>query len=178
MGTHQSSRMLKPFSVVWKGDPNLPVSQQGLKVLGIPIGQPAFVREFLENNSREHTVLKEKIPRVNDPQAAWLLLLMCRNPGKFLVEGVRPEQTAKFSDRHDANVWNCLRTILGTPRAPSTAQVLSSLALSAGGLGLSSARRVRVAAQWASCSDCIQMACHRREVDPRASKMVTPFVSQ
>ena len=118
--------MLKPGAIVWKGDANLPTSQQGLKVLGIPIG-----REFLENKNREHTILFERIPWVNDSQASWLLLLMC----KLLVKGVRPEQTAEFADRHDANVWNCLRTILETPRAPATAQVLSSLAFSAGGLG-------------------------------------------
>ena len=54
--------MLKPGTIVWKGDANLPVSQQGLKVLGHSIGQPAFVREFLENKNGEHTVPFERIP--------------------------------------------------------------------------------------------------------------------
>ena len=58
----RAARMLKPGAIVWKGDANLPVSQQGLKVLGIPIGQPAFVREILENRSREHTALSDWVP--------------------------------------------------------------------------------------------------------------------
>ena len=171
----RAARMLKPGAVVWKGDPSLPASQQGLKVLGIPVGQPAFVREFLENKSREQTVLFQRIPWVNDPQSAWLLLSMCAaTRANFWLRGVRPEQTEEFADRHDANVWNCLRTILGTPRASPTAQVLSSLALSTGGLGLSSARRVRFAAHWASWADCIRMV--RKRHPAIAERWIQGFV--
>ena len=58
-------------SVVWKGDDGLPLSQQGINILGIPMGQPEYVRQFLEEKADEHR------PMVEDPQAAWLLLLMC-----------------------------------------------------------------------------------------------------
>ena len=75
----------------------------------------------------------------------------------FWLRAVRPELTEAFATRHDANVWNCLRTILGTPRAPASSQVLSSLALSAGGLGLAR----RVAAHWASWADCVLMVRRR-----------------
>ena len=51
------ARAVKPDAVVWRGDPLLPVHQQGLKVLGIPIGQPAFVVDFLESKSREQQTL-------------------------------------------------------------------------------------------------------------------------
>ena len=68
----RAARVVKPDAVVWKGDPNLPPTQQGLKVLGVPLGQPAYVREFLENKSREQTVLFERIPWVTDPQASSL----------------------------------------------------------------------------------------------------------
>ena len=34
-------------AVVWKGDPFLPVDLQGLKVLGVPIGQPQYAKAFL-----------------------------------------------------------------------------------------------------------------------------------
>ena len=161
----RAARVVKPDAVVWKGDPNLPPTQQGLKVLGVPLGQPAYVREFLENKSREQTVLFERIPWVNDPQAAWLLLMMCASTrANFWLRAVRPELTEAFASRHDANVWNCLRTILGTPRAPASSQVLSSLALSAGGLGLASAHRTRVGAHWASWADCVLMVKKRHPV--------------
>ena len=48
------ARRVKPEAVVWRGDPELPLSQQGMRVLGVPIGQPEFVRDFLERKNQEH----------------------------------------------------------------------------------------------------------------------------
>ena len=64
----QAARRVKPDAVVWKGDPELPRAQQGLKVLGVTIGQPEYVRDFLEKKSREQEVLFNKIPGINDHQ--------------------------------------------------------------------------------------------------------------
>ena len=50
------ARLLKPGAVVWRGDPTLPPVQQGLKVLGVPIGQEAFVQHFLDTKSAEQQV--------------------------------------------------------------------------------------------------------------------------
>ena len=99
-------------------------------------------------------MLFERIPRVNDPQAAWLLLMMCASTRcNFWLRAVRPELTEAFATRHDANVWNCLRTILATPRAPAPY-----------GLGLASAHRARVGAHWASWADCVLMVRRRHPV--------------
>ena len=43
-----ASRSGKPDAVVWRGDTEMPLSQQGIQVLGVPVGQPEFVRHFLE----------------------------------------------------------------------------------------------------------------------------------
>ena len=51
--------------------------------------------------------------------------------------------------------------ILGTPSAPEEAQVIATLALSAGGLGLTSAQRVKEAAHFASWADCLRMVRDR-----------------
>ena len=51
--------------------------------------------------------------------------------------------------------------ILGTPSAPEEAQVIATLALSAGGLGLTSAQRVKGAAHFASWADCLRMVRDR-----------------
>ena len=53
----RAARRVKPDAVVWKGDPHLPSSQQGLRVLGVPIGHFEFIKKF-------------------NPQAAYLFLLM------------------------------------------------------------------------------------------------------
>ena len=72
-----------------------------------------------------------------------------------------PELTDSFAVRHDEDVWSCMRTILGSPTAPPLARVISTLPLSAGGLGLTSAQRSRGGAHWASWADCIRMVKER-----------------
>ena len=49
-------------AVVWRGDTELPLCQQGIRVLGVPIGQPEFVRHFLEKKNQEHQTLFQRIP--------------------------------------------------------------------------------------------------------------------
>ena len=133
----QAARAVKPGAVVWRGDPLLPPVQQGLKVLGVPIAHEAFVEHFLENKSTEQQILFQRIPWVNDPQAAYLLLLMCgATRANFWLRTLRPEYTESYAIRHDENVWSCLRQILGTPNASTAAHTLSTLSLSAGGLDL------------------------------------------
>ena len=45
-----------PDAVVWKGDPELPAVDRGLKVLGAPFGHPENVQEFLRRKSEEQQV--------------------------------------------------------------------------------------------------------------------------
>ena len=42
-----------------------------------PKWQPEFVHNFLERKMKEHSVLFQRNPAVEDPQPAWLLLSMC-----------------------------------------------------------------------------------------------------
>ena len=105
---------------------------------------------------------------VNKPQAAFLLLLMCGSTrANFWMRAVRPEG---FATRHDENVWACLREILGMPNAPPEAHVIATLVLSAGGLGLASAVRVRPAAHWASWADSLRMI---RQRHPLIARLIT-----
>ena len=118
------ARLVRPDAVVWRGEPELPRNQQGLRVLGVPIGQPEFVRDFLEVKTREQATLFQRIPWVQDTQAAFLLLLMCGSTrANFWLRSVQPDLTEGFAERHDTAVWGCLRAILGTPSAPDEAQV-------------------------------------------------------
>ena len=83
----------KPGAVVWRGDPLLPPVQKGLKVLGLPIRHEVFVQHFLENKSTEQQVLFQRIPWVNDPQAAYLLLLIWgATRANFWLRALRPEE--------------------------------------------------------------------------------------
>ena len=81
------ARLVKPDAVVWKGDPELPRNQTGLRMLGVPIGQPEFVRDFLEKKTREQALLLQRIPWVQNTQAAFFVVLhVWFNEGEFLVE--------------------------------------------------------------------------------------------
>ena len=82
---------VSPTAVVWRGDHELPTHQQGLKVLGVPLGHPDFVLKFLEAKIAKHRVLLERIPLVPDTQSAWLLLSFCAAaPSEFLFACSQP----------------------------------------------------------------------------------------
>ena len=40
----RSARVVKPDALVWRGGASLPLEQQGVKILGVPVGQPECVR--------------------------------------------------------------------------------------------------------------------------------------
>ena len=52
----RSARVVKPDFIVWRGDASLPLEQQGVKILGVPVG-PEYVRHFLSLKSVEHETL-------------------------------------------------------------------------------------------------------------------------
>ena len=86
-----------------------------------------------------------------------------------MLRTVQPDQTEDFARRHNEEVWRCLRTILGTPSALDEAQLIAALALSAGGLGLTSAQRVKGAAHFASWADCL---CMVRDKHPLVAELM------
>ena len=47
-GLTSSPGRVKLEDMVWRGDASLPRCQQGVKILGVPVGQPEFVHSFLE----------------------------------------------------------------------------------------------------------------------------------
>ena len=71
---------------------------QGIKVLGSPLGHPAFVARHLERTSSKHQVLLDRIPLVQDVQSAWLLLIHCACArANYLLRVVRPSQFRRDS---------------------------------------------------------------------------------
>ena len=65
------AQMENPRAVVWRGS-GIPTEQQGIKVLGTPLGHDDFVAQHLRTVTRDHHCLLERIPLMQDVQSAWL----------------------------------------------------------------------------------------------------------
>ena len=160
-GLLQAAAMLVTHdAIVWRGDRNLFDEEQGIIILGTPVGKPEYIFHKLTQKSGV-------IPVVEDLQAAWLLLLFCAAAiSNFLLRTVSPLLTHRYAASHGAQLWRCFSSILRVTDAttPGVAKVIASLPLSKGGLGLRSAVRLRFAAHWSSWADCLHMVKARHSM--------------
>ena len=124
---------------------DIPIPEQGLKILGTPLGHPDFVERHLEHVARKQQVLLDRIPLVSDVQSGWLLLLHCQDPRRWIVAVF----ITSVADRPN-------------PVPPHSARDINIATVS--GLGLRNALRTRVAAFWASWSDCLPMIRARHPI--------------
>ena len=151
-------RTENPHATVWTGS-DIPSHQQGVKILGTPLGHSDFVAAHLRRVSAEHQDL-QRIPSVADVQSAWLLLLHCvAARACFQLRVVGPSAVEEFARHHDQSLWQCLSDILQADLDQCTEEVreAATLPLSLGGLGLHSAMRMSEPACWASWADCLPM---------------------
>ena len=148
---------------VWRGS-EVPEDEQGMKVLGTPLGHPQYVRRFLSQLSEKHKVLLHRIPRLDNVQSAWLLLAHCAAArANYSLRCVEPQDVELFARTHDFQMRQCLSSILQFNLEGDSV----TLPLSLGGLGLRSALRTSKAAYWASWADCLAMISERHpEVAP------------
>ena len=156
------ARTVNPRAKVWRGS-QLPTVERGIKVLGTPLGHEDYVARHLEAVTDEQRILLERIPRVQDVQSAWLLLLHCASAwANYQLRSVPPNATSEFAAVHDEGLWRCLCSILQVdPAQPDTVRETATVPLSLGGLGLRSASRTRTPAFWASWADCLGMIRQR-----------------
>lgn len=140
----------------WVGNREPPPEQQGITVLGAPIGTDAYAQHFLQNTSTSHRPFLEQLPHLQDLQAAWLLLLYTASPrNNYLLRLLPPAQTATFAEQHDLDISRCLTQLLQTDSLPVDALARAHLALAMGGLGLMSASQLSTPAHWASWADAM-----------------------
>ena len=132
-------------AIVWRGDHELPPVQQGVKLLGTPLGHAAFVEDQLAKLSLSHSLLFERIQAVTDLQVAFFIV--------SLLRGITRELLLACGD---AAVWRCLQGLLGIEGDGMTLD-LAQLPFHWGGLGLWSAVRSSCAAHWASWADSLPM---------------------
>ena len=81
----------RPAIPVWKGD--LEPAENGIVILGTPVGSEEFVARILERRLAHQKQLLDLLPRVPHLQAAWLLLLYCAVPrANHLVRSLPPDR--------------------------------------------------------------------------------------
>ena len=73
--THQPQHITSLGPEVWVGNSQLPQQEQGLIVLGAPVGTAEYKRQHLQRLRTEHNALLQQLPQLQDLQASWLLLL-------------------------------------------------------------------------------------------------------
>ena len=148
-----------PTAVVLRGSDFSPI-EQGLEMLGTPLGHPDFVESHLQSVARKQQVFLERIPMVSDVQSSWLLLLHCASArANFQLSVVRPTAVENFFRTNNVGMWQCLSKLLriDLSQCELTVREAATLPMSLGGLRLRSAGRIKVAVFWASWSDCLPM---------------------
>ena len=153
---HQPPNTEDLGAATWVGDQSLPPEQQGITVLGAPIGSAEHIQSHLQQTSAQHTPPLQHLPYLDDLQASWLLLLYTASTrSNYLLRMVPPHLTTQFAQQHDASITACLAQLLETTNFPAAAIARAHLPLTAGGLGLPSAMLHATPAYWASWADAL-----------------------
>ena len=147
---------------VWVGDHALPREDQGVVVLGSPVGTPEFAEKHGAKKLEEAVNLMDLVAQVPDLQCAWVLLsLCCATRANYHLRSQPPAQVELFAASHDAAIWETLCKLL---QRDDLAQQLdcrearvATLPQRLGGCGLRSALRTSPAAYWASWADTLPM---------------------
>ena len=143
------------------GDTDLPEAQQGMKVLGTPLGHPSFVEAHLQKKLTEQRTCLERIPEEQDLQSAWSLLVHCASArANYLLQVVEPQSVANFARSH--GMWRCLCRMTRIDVVQEEhIRSAPGMPLVLGSLGLRSAVRLSKSAFWASWADCLPMVFSR-----------------
>ena len=92
-------RAANPPVTVWRGDPDIPSNERGVRVLGTLVGHRDFVEAQVQQTGEVHAVLLSRISAVSDLQCAWLIVLFCASTrANYLLRVVHPLLVSRFRD--------------------------------------------------------------------------------
>ena len=94
-GLSAVARKHNPQAVMWRGDQGLPTAQQGLKVLGAPVGHPDYIQSFLTQKRVGARPSARDDPTGPRRAGSMVVVVVLRiNPSEFLLEdsgsGIHP----------------------------------------------------------------------------------------
>ena len=130
---------------VWVGGASTPTEEQGIKVLGTPIGSPAFVAAQTDRRMGEERRFLDMLPDLPELQCAWSLLLHCAVPqSTYMVRTLPPSLAATYANRHDEAMQRVLQDLLGVAEDQAMRDrlaAISTMPMGMGGGGIRSATR-------------------------------------
>ena len=89
-----------------------PAAENGVKILGTPLGQTDYVHGFIDQRIRTEKRLLAAIEEMEDPQCAWLMLLFSANPrANHMIRMLPPSLSVGYAEKHDKLIWQSLCTI-------------------------------------------------------------------
>jgi len=118
--------------------------ENGLVVLGIPLGPKAFVEAFAEERLRKEGQLLDELPKLGDLQCAWVLLSQSAVPrAGHTVRILPPTSSQMYEEKHDAAVWKTFCKVfgVGTLENDKLAKDVATLPGPLDGMGLRAAVR-------------------------------------
>ena len=104
------ARRLDPTAIVWKGDHTLPVDEQGVKVLGTPLGQQRVRGSTIESHHRRTPSASEPDSTRRGSAVRMLLLFCAASRPNYVLRVVHPDAT-------DEDARRCLEVGLVLPDA-------------------------------------------------------------
>ena len=136
---------LKKCELFSKGDlsmfsPIIPRSNKpNIIILGVPIGDQCFTSTFIASRREKAEVLLQKLPRLEDPQAALMLLRSCSGFYKLanIARGTPPSLASTCLKEFDNDICQALEEIAGI-QLSDTSWSQARLSFNFGGLGLRS----------------------------------------
>ena len=154
----------------WTAD--LPDEENGIVILGTPLGRPAFVEKHAAERMETENKMLHELPGFKDIQAAWSLLLYSAVPrANHTIRVLPPSQSTAYAKSHDDAVWRTFCRIFGAEehQEDTIARKVASLPGCLGGLGLRSAERTAEAAHWASWVDALAVLASKA---PRLAALI------
>ena len=91
---------------VWTADK--PDIENGLKILGSPLGKDAYVRKFSQDRVAKEIAYLEMVSKMPDLQCGWVMLSMSAVPrANHMIRMVPPSLVHVYSLAHDNAIWDC-----------------------------------------------------------------------
>ena len=141
---------------VWTADK--PEHENGLKILGTPLGKPAYVEQFVNERMHKENCFLGKLLKMTDLQCAWIMLSFSAVPrANHMIRMVPPSSVHGYAESHDLAIWTTFCKLLGAEplQYDLLARDISSMPARLGSLGLRSASRCSPGAFWVSWANAL-----------------------